>query len=63
MTNGDEIRRKTDAELAAYLWTLKECCADGWRCGECPLTDAGHECSKDEFAEYLRKEVKDEADR
>ena len=29
MTNADKIRQMTDEELAAYLWTLKECCADG----------------------------------
>jgi hypothetical protein len=61
MTNGDKIRAMTDDELAKFITDVTECCSDGWKCGDCPLNGAGEFCSEDEFAEYFRKEVSEDA--
>lgn len=56
ITNGDKIRAMTDDELAKFIMDVTDCCANGFKCGDCPLSGVGS-CSEKEFAIYFGLEA------
>ena len=58
-SNGDRIRRMSDAELASFIDKVTDCCSDGYMCDKCPVRTERPTCNVVSFTEWLRKEADD----